>query len=107
MLWVDENNKPEEMAMRWNDGKSDTTCKLPLSDSPTQIDFPSTPEYWSSDPRLLGRHPHQQSMGTVKMLMLFTQAKWKQPGKSVLYKSHKVFQSQVAMHIGLAFHSCR
>lgn len=107
MLWVDENNKPEEMARRWNDGKSDTTCKLPLSDSSTQIDFPSTPEYWGGNPRLLGCHPHQQSIDILKMLTLFTQAKCKQPGKSVLYKSHKVFQSQVAMNIGLALHSCR
>lgn len=41
-------------------------------------------------------------MDRLEMLTLFTRAQRNRPGKSVLYKSYKAFQSQVEMNIGLA-----
>lgn len=67
----------------------------------------SSPNGLPFHPRMsLGCKPHPQSMGILEMLNLFTQAERKQPGKSVLSKSHKALQSRVEMNIGLALHSC-
>lgn len=50
MLRVDENNKLKEMATRrsvWGGRQlHNMVCGLTFSDSPTQIDFASTPECW-------------------------------------------------------------
>lgn len=88
---MDENKKLEKMATRQNDGR--TASSVMLYGGHTSVRF-SSPNRFPFHPRmLLGCSPHQQSVGMLEMLKLFTCAKRKQPGKSGLDKSHRALQS--------------
>lgn len=79
---IDENDKQTEMVRRWNDGRTASSV-VPYVDYLCQMLVPKLISLPAQDVTGV------QSLGILKMQTLFTQAKQKQPGKSVLCKSHR------------------